>query len=325
LGSEIVDKSLEKRVSWNRQILEKAYWYYPVDDKGYEDFMPVGRGVPASDYCGLHRGFVTCNNVEGHKGHVFKGQDTTGKVLVRQQHFWCKKSVCPVCFIRGWSVRGANKIEARLNTAVNRGFGKVEHIVVSLPDSDYGLWYEHFRRKVLKIAFACRVIGGCMIFHGFRIDSARKVLAWSPHFHVLGFIGGGYDVCRRCKGGDCYKCGGTDGASYRIYRKSGYIVRVLDERLTVFGTAWYQLNHATTRIGIKRFPVITWFGKCGYRNFKADEPFFAGVPCDVCCEIMDRGFHVGKRHIVKHLGRVGYARVFLDDEFDESGKPNYVD
>ena len=30
--------------------------------------MPVGRGVPSSDWCGKYRGLVGCKNVEGHKG-----------------------------------------------------------------------------------------------------------------------------------------------------------------------------------------------------------------------------------------------------------------
>jgi hypothetical protein len=98
----------------------------------------------------------------------------------------------------------------------------------------------------------------------------------------------------------------------------------LDERKTVFGTAWYQLHHATIRVGLKCFHVVTWFGVCGYRNFKGVK-LFADVPCPVCGDAMSRHFHVGKRHIVKDLGHAGYVPFFVDDEFDEFGKPNYVD
>ena len=40
---------------------------------------------------------------------------------------------------------------------------------------------------------------------------------------------------------------------------------------------------------------------------------------------MVRSVHVGKRRIVKDLGSVGYESVFVDDEFDECGEPNYVE
>jgi ssDNA-binding Zn-finger/Zn-ribbon topoisomerase 1 len=117
----------------------------------------------------------------------------------------------------------------------------------------------------------------------------------------------------------------VEGRCYRVYRDCGYIVRVLDERKTVFGTAFYQMNHATLRVGLKRFHVVTWFGVCGYNNFKSEGVKGGVVPCPACGEEMVRSVHVGKRRIVKDLGDAGYKSVFADEEFDESGKPNFVD
>jgi hypothetical protein len=117
----------------------------------------------------------------------------------------------------------------------------------------------------------------------------------------------------------------VQGRCYRVYRDNGYIVRVLDERKTVFGTAFYQLNHATLRLGVKRFHVVTWFGVCGYNNFKGEGLGVGVVPCPACGEEMVRSVHVGKRRIVKDLGDAGYRSVFADEEFDEEGKPNYVE
>ncbi len=122
--SEGYKRSLAERVRRNRQILENKYWYLPVDDKGHENFQPVGRGKPRSDWCGKTRGLVVCKNAEGHKGVVVKGVDCSNKVLVRQQHFWCKNASCSVCFVHGWSVRGAKHIVGRLEVGVERGFGK---------------------------------------------------------------------------------------------------------------------------------------------------------------------------------------------------------
>jgi hypothetical protein len=110
-------------VALNRQILENKYWYLPIDDKGHENYVPVGRGLkPSSDWCGKSRGLVVCKNVDGHKGVVVNRVDCSGKVFVRLQHFWCKNASCPVCFIRGWSVRGAKFIAVRLEEGVKRGF-----------------------------------------------------------------------------------------------------------------------------------------------------------------------------------------------------------
>ena len=87
-------------------------------------------------------------------------------------------------------------------------------------------------------------IGGCLIFHGFRYNNVR-LWYWSPHFHVLGVIKGGCK-CRSCNHelGDCRSCSGFNGREMRGFEKDGYIVKVMGARKTIFGTAWYQLNHA---------------------------------------------------------------------------------
>jgi hypothetical protein len=34
---------------------------------------------------------------------------------------------------------------------------------------------------------------------------------------------------------------------------------------------------------------------------------------------------VGSRRIVKDVGHADYVPLFVDDEFDENGEPNYID
>jgi len=323
---DAVNRSLALHVSLNRQILTKKYWYLPVDDKGHEDFMPVGRGQKTSDFCGASRGVTVCKNVAGHKGKVLNGVDITGKVVVRHRHFWCHKATCPVCFIRGWSVREARSVEGRFIAGEKRGFGKVEHVTVSVAVADRELPESVFRKKCRDALSDRGVFGGCMIFHGFRIDEDRQVLVWSPHYHVLGYVEGGFDCCRSCRHErlDCHSCDGLKGREARGFKRDGYLVKVLDKRKTVFGTAWYQLNHATVRVGLRRFHVVTWFGVCGNRKFESVK-LNAEVLCPVCSEEMVRMAHVGKRRFVTDIGDVGYVPVFADDEFDGSGEPNYVD
>jgi len=321
-----MDKSFSRRYPLNSAIAENPYWFLPVDDEGHENYMPVGRGRPSSTLCAKHVGYLVCKNVEGHKDVVIKGVDCTGKVVAFHKHLWCKRALCPRCYIRGWSVRRARSIETRLAKGVELGFGKVEHVVVSPSVVDRVLSESVLRKKCRDALFDRGVLGGCMIFHGYRRDKKRDVLVWSPHYHVLGFILGGFDRCRECVHDreDCASCSGFKGKEVRGYAKDGYLVKVLAERDTVFGTAFYQANHATVRVGIKRFHCVTWFGVCGNRKFKSKE-LETEVTCPACEGEMKRSVYVGKRHLIKDIGHPDYTAWFVEDEFDENGEPNFID
>jgi hypothetical protein len=197
---------------------------------------------------------------------------------------------------------------------------------VSVAVVDRGLPESVLRLKCREALVDRGVTGGCMIFHGFRIDRVRGVLAWKPHYHTLAFIEGGFDRCRICvhERGDCGSCSGLKGREVRGFAKDGYLVKVHDERKTVFGTAHYQLNHATVRVGIKRFQSVTWFGSCGYRKFGSVK-VKSGNKCPACEDEMVRSIFMGKRHIAKNVGDVDYVPWFVDDEFGADGEPNYVD
>jgi predicted Zn-ribbon and HTH transcriptional regulator len=318
--------SVSERARLNRAILENDYWTLPVDDKGHENFMPVDRGARTSNLCGKWLSFQVCDHKELHEGVMVDGIDCTGKIVVSHSHLWCHKSSCPVCFIRGWSVREARNIEGRLKVASERGFGDVEHLTVSVPVEDYGLSEEVLRRKSRMALLVRGVLGGAMIFHGYRKDRSRGVLSWSPHYHVLGFVRGGFDVCRDCvhDRGDCASCSFFKGREVREYAKDKYLVKVLEKRKTVIGTAFYQLNQATIRVGIKRFHVATWFGVCGYSKLKGKK-LKAVATCPACHSEMVKKVHWGKRVIAKDIGDPEYLEWFVDDEFDSSGLPNYVD
>ena len=319
------ERSLTERVSMNWQILEKAYWTLPVDDIGHEEFTPVGRGEQSSPTCSQWRSFSVCYNIEGHDGKFLNNVDVTGKVVVKHNHWWCNRSSCPKCFIRGWSVRGARAIGGRLSTGVKRGLGKVEHVVVSVAIADRGLPESVFRKKCRDALRDRGVDGGGMVFHGFRISRERGCLVWSPHYHTLCYILGGFDRCRECvhKREDCSVCDGFKGREVRGYKKDGYLVKVLPERLTITGSAFYLLNHGTLRLGIKRFCVVTWFGSCASYKFKSEKAMVEST-CPVCGEDMVKSMYKGSRFIVKDIGSCDYVPVFVDDEFNENGEPNYV-
>lgn len=315
------------RLLLNSALSKNLYWRLPVDDEGHENFVPVGRGGRSSELCGKWISHLICRRTDLHKGVVIKGLDYSGKVVVRHQHLWCNKSSCPICFIRGWSSRIARSILGRLNEGVSRGFGRIEHIIASVPPADYGLKEEVMRDRCRVAALDRGVIGACMIFHGYRPDRENKILVWSPHYHLLGFVGhGGFDVCRNCTKsgvGKCEDCDGFKGREMRGFAKDKYFVSVLPERKTVFGTAWYQLNHATLRVGLKRFQVVTWFGVLGYNRLKSLKAK-PEVPYPACGYDMEKAVHVGKKRIPKEVSDEAYASLFLDDEFDDAGDPNYI-
>ena len=310
---ELQNRSISARVGLNRQLLQNLYWCLPCDDTGHENYTPVGRGVVSSGHCGVHVGFDVCKDVEAHKGIVKNGVDYTDTIGVRHRHLWCKNAGCPLCFVRGWSTTRARKIESRLDLAVERGFGAVEHIVVSAPQEAYNLSEDVLRKKARSVLLSCGIFAGTMIFHGFRVDKERMVLAWGSHYHSLGFVDGGYDRCRECKGGDCYACDGIQGKLYRAYRETGWIVRILDKRETVYGTLWYLLHHSTIRLGVKRFCAITYFGRMAYNNFSTKgllDECKAESKCFICDGEMVKCFYVGKLRFAKKLGDVDYEPFF---------------
>ena len=96
-------------------------------------------------------------------------------------------------------------------------------------------------------------------------------MIWSIHFHGVGFIGGGYDICRDCPFFRVSKnrvwcsnpdktCKGFEQRTRRAYVNDGIVVKVHDKRKTVEGTIKYLLSHCTKRVGIKCEHIVTYSG-----------------------------------------------------------------
>jgi len=280
----------------------------------YGVFQMVGHGKQTRAKCGAFGMWIGCSRVELHNKTVFDGRgnlvDYHGKGHFRAVFNSCNRPSCPVCYERGWAVREATSVDFRLEQSAKR-WGLVEHIIVGIPQK---LWFSNdvnidvkLRKLVYKVLKRLGVVGGVVIFHGFRYNNyweARRSGGeigwyWSPHFHVLGFILGGYARCRNCNKppSKCWSCGGFDGRTRREYEKDGYIVKVLGERITVGGTAWYQLNHATLKKDSSRFHVYTWFGCCSYRKLKVTAEYKKNV-CPICHSELKRHQYRGKKEFV---------------------------
>lgn len=320
----IDDKSFARRLALNHAILKNKYWRLPVDNIGHENHVPAGRGSPTSEVCGRWVGFDVCTNIVGHEGIFVEGVDCTGKHILRHRHLWCHSAQCPICFNRGWSVRGAMSIEARILTAEKRGLGSAEHISVNLPEKYWEL-PEHVQREIAKKALQDRgVTWGCEIFHGFRPAKDGSRLIWNCHYHTLSYA----PMLQKCR--DCRKvcsdnknCEGFVNRNYRTFEKDGIIVKVHGKRKTIFGTAFYELNHSTVHVGLKRTHVVSWFGLVSNRKFRTDRSMAKSV-CPACNEEMHRSSYVGKEWFAKNIGDPLYRAWIAVDPLDEDGEPNTI-
>jgi hypothetical protein len=288
----------------------------------YGGFQLVGHGKQPSIFCGKYVSLKGCLRTDLHKLRTLDGVNYAGKIFSRKVHNFCHNPSCPVCFKSGWAVREAGRIEARL-AAASKGFGLVEHISCSVPLRDYGLSFEALRGKAVKALKVRGVVGGVMIFHGFRFRRLEEIRGgvrlpfgwyWSPHFHVLGFVLGGYARCRSCKRKwNCLAgCGGFDDRSYQDFLKDGFYVKVLAKRKTVFGTAWYQLNHASLKVGVKRFHVANWFGACSYRMLRVTVEYKKAV-CPICLHDLVDIRYDGLRRFIVDKDAAGYERDTVED------------
>jgi hypothetical protein len=130
--------------------------------------------------------------------------------------------------------------------------------------------YAELRKLAEKVAVSAGFVGGEIVFHPYRLhcrlcDSVipdyleecpgcgHKEKAWQKgaHFHGIG-----YGFIKWSKG---------------QFESSGWVVKNLGYRNSVFWTLQYLLSHAGVFVDPesgfrpKRFQVVTWFGKLGYR------------------------------------------------------------
>ena len=123
-------------------------------------------------------------------------------------------------------------------------------------------------------------------------------------------------ICSSMIHNRCMNCNGFEGLTRQCYEKeggragSGYIVKVLGERKTVGGTAWYQLNHASVRRGenVKKSHVATWFGACSYRKAKVINSKDVGIKhkCPICGNDLVRVRYLGvfSEHPISRRGEI---------------------
>ena len=313
--------------------LEDEIEQMDADQNGWARFgnyVLVGNGFATNGKCGKYLYEYGCTRINLHNRIMMakirvRGKETIVSTINRTYHKpvfnYCNNPRCPICYKHGWASRLARKIEHRFLVA-SKKFGQPEHIIVPVPAKDFRLSLKDLRAKVVRILRNRGVIGGVQIFHGFRYanaeESRRKNVPfgwyWSIHFHVIGFILGGYK-CRDCKK-KCFKgCGGFVDRSYRENEKDGYIVKVKAKRETIWGTARYQLDHATVDLTKKRFKVATYFGCISYRKLKVTEEMKHAV-CPCCKHDLDKLRYVGNREFCHDRNSPNFRREAFDPHWE---------
>lgn len=335
-----------------------------------EVFERVGNGeVTDPSTCGKFKKtdsgkekILGCLNVELHAHVSLDGVNHAGKVALKKVFMSCDKPSCPTCFKRGWANREATNATEILKLASkgytdkngqkHMGRGKEEHIVSSVPKTDYGLSFEKLKAKNQKVLRRRGIIGGVTIFHLQRYRGVKEAgkmglpVEWyvAPHFHTVGFIEGGYGRCRGCPNAykgffgemhvketvKCLACEGFEGLTRRCYAKegggvgagnsgSGWIVKVMGERKSIHATLWYQLNHATFQRGSKRAHVASWFGVCSYTKLKlTKEDKVHKAKCSICLSDMEEVVRVGGEDVE------WWVREWEESFLGKDGVPNWT-
>lgn len=267
----------------------------------------VGHGKITSEKCGTYRGRFGCLNSAGHElPLMLQGEKWHDQIYQKPNFYSCHRPSCPKCVV-SWKLREAKAIDYRLTECaklLGKQTGMVEHFSASISRAHAKRIGFKAERKLIQRALENRgIIGGCMIHHAFRENKATGFWYKSPHWHILGFLEGGYNKCRYCVKQYCSECHGFEWHTKELWKKDGVVVKVCvdkegvaAERVSVYQTAKYQLSHASIRTDSKRPQVVTWFGIASYRKMHAKY-----VPpkakCPICGQRLVRVRQIGGRYL----------------------------
>lgn len=300
--------------------------------------------------CGRFYGFNGCVHTELHDVTTFDAKGNAvnhkGKAYISKRFRYCNRPTCPICY-RHWAWRESLRVETLIKEAEKKQ-GKAQHIITSVPSSDYDLKFEGLHKKAVNTLYVRGIKGGCLIFHAFRfrrksiVENGVRIPKgrpyWSPHWHTLGFLANGYGKCRHCPNNrdgqgwiketaKCLTCDGFEGRTRREYAKDGYIVKVKEERKTIQGTAWYQLNHCSIRPDKRGSHAVTWFGTCSRKKLVLTKAVMKELretrKCPICgMELVE----------LRHMGFEGariasefWIKDWEEDAFDKDGLPVWVE
>ena len=322
----------------------KETWRFIADDPIENlkmlngDIRMVGDAPATADTCGKFKSPFYCDH-EHHVPLTYEGgapllpMKGTHIIYVKPTFFGCYKAECHACFKTAWGKRASQQMADRITYIGNVNSWVPEHIVYSPPQKEWGFPLARLVKDAYKRLMARGIHGGSMIFHPCRKRKRAEALktgkpeGWyiSPHFHILGFCSADYVKCRMCEKSTtaCLNCNGYEGITRREYEKDKCIVKVLDERETLVGTAWYQLNHAGYENKGGRPKIFWYWGTCGTRKAKYKPLPKPEMVCPEHGTKLKRGKWVGKDPVYwgdKDIKRYGCFMPM----YDLDGNPRIV-
>lgn len=242
--------------------------------EGWENWSLPGHGT-RRESCGVYV-INGCLETANHSG--FNGRSDT--VYLKRVRWHCNKPSCPVCY-ESWSSKEAHVIARKFRTA--NLLDRVIHGVASVPNREFKS-YRQIRSEVQRILRRCGVKVACLIFHPFRerclqgCKPSEEVRAdckkknhrlewyWSPHFHFLA---------------DTYSINWLQTKG--VYAKTGWFIKNLGLRESVYATAMYQLSHAGVFMAKPRTNTVSWFGyKSLLKNLGRRVPTNQENLCPLC-------------------------------------------
>lgn len=267
----VVDRGSVVDVQWRG-------WSLPGQGEAYDDCGSFGlRGC--LDRENHHRKVVVFVDDEGVSHEKVLPE---GAVYVQKFKRNCGRKECPMHY-ETWASKVAHGIEARVQKVLKDDregvnvLGKPIHVAFS-PSSEVvsGFSLKYLRDWMHEVARKVGLKTGVVIVHPFRrkcrfcghkpIDSTKDVcpecgsksFVWyfSLHFHVIGF-------------------GWIDGDKVKEVTKSGWVVKNLGVRDSVYATAQYLLSHAGVHEG---YHTVTWFGALDW----CDPPVIHSEKCPYC-------------------------------------------
>ena len=186
-------------------------------------------------------------------------------------------------------------------------YGKYKHVVVSPSEKDKQLiktdsGYRELTKKMIKLLRKVGYVGSLYIPHPFKVKRKQGVdlsmvtentdsvtmyqyahynnrectVSWDLHFHNIAL-------------GELNK-----QAVKEMYEETGWIIKELDERETVYGTIFYQLTHAGYH---KRFDTVNYWGVLSRKSrvlFEEEEKEVSLGPECACGSIMKPYIWVGE-------------------------------
>jgi len=175
--------------------------------------------------------------------------DHQGKAYVKRYQKFCMRSCCRKCYEK-WIAREANAATKRMENFVKSTGKTLIHVVLSVSKWDVTMDFKLMKKKARKVLDQIGIKGGNLIFHPFRFNKKLRCWYYSPHFHCVCF-------------GNIPR-----GKITTTYYESGWVIKYLGTRKSVFATLYYLLAHCGVKKGVHS---VSWFGDLSYSKVKKEK------------------------------------------------------